>query len=175
MVAIVNYFVPESMKLIDIIMILEREVISTFIASSEFAVVAVLAVKGLDKVTHVVDEETKGIGLGNVFIIAKLVHQVGVHVRGLVIISFFARHPRDNVFDASGQVSGALIEVIIGRLAFFEIRVVDEMEVGLPCLSMILEIVGKGSALYESVHIFMGAEVSVIVTQVVEQAVCSIQ
>jgi len=49
------------------------------------------------------------------------------------------------------------------------------MEVGLPSLSVVLEIIGKGSALHEGVHIFMGAVFGVIVTQVVEHFVGSIE
>lgn len=89
-IPIVENLVPEGVQLVNIVVILKREVIATFITIWELAVPAVLTVQRLDKVSNVVDDETKGVRLGDVLIVVELIHEVNVYVTRLVIVTLFA-------------------------------------------------------------------------------------
>ena len=60
-VELVDDRIPESVKLLDRIVILKREFVSTAVSSREFFVDSSERVKGLVDVTEIVDEETESI------------------------------------------------------------------------------------------------------------------
>ena len=72
----VDDFVPKSVKLINIVVVLKGEIVGTFVAVWELAVVAILAMKRLDKVSNVMDDEAQGVRLGDEFIVIELFHEV---------------------------------------------------------------------------------------------------
>lgn len=86
----VEDLVPESVKLVNVVMVLQREEIRTFVTGSEFRRVEVLTVEGLDQVSDVVDEEAKCKRLCDILVVGELVHEVSVHVAGLVGVTLLA-------------------------------------------------------------------------------------
>jgi|LauGreDrversion4_2_1035121.scaffolds.fasta_scaffold231794_2 hypothetical protein len=60
-VELVDDRIPESVKLLDRVVILKREFVSTAVSSREFLVDSSKRVKGLVDVTEIVDEETESI------------------------------------------------------------------------------------------------------------------
>ena len=86
----VENLVPEGVQLVNIVVILKREIVAAPVTIWELAVVAVLTVQRLDQVTNVVDDEAKGVRLGDVLIVVELIHEVNVYVTRLVIVTLFA-------------------------------------------------------------------------------------
>ena len=89
-VLLVEHFVPKSVELIHIIVILEREVVRSSVTVDELRVVAILAMQWLTEVAHVMNKQTQSIRLSNILIVAELVHKVQVDVRSLIVVSTLA-------------------------------------------------------------------------------------
>lgn len=92
-VAVVHELVPEGVQLVDIIVVLEREQVATFVAIGELRVKQILAVQWLHQIPHVVDHQAQSVRLGDILIIFELVHQVGVDRVCLVVSALLAGEP----------------------------------------------------------------------------------
>ena len=155
MVSIVKNLVPEGVELIDRVVVLEREHVGSLVTLRELRVVSVLAVEGLHKIADVVDEKAQAVGLADILIVAELVHQVGVDVAVLVVIALLAAEPGDDIVEGSGQVAVGVVDIVVGDRSFLDVGVVDEMEITLPALSVVLEVISEGGALNESVLVLV--------------------
>ena len=60
--------------------------------------------------------------------------------------------------NALSKVVGVLGDVVVADLALINIRHVDEVEIGLPGASVVLDVVGKRGALNEGVQVLMAGE-----------------
>ena len=166
MIAVVDELIPEGVELIDVIVVLEWEEVSTFVTVRELRVVAVLTVEGLDEVTHIVDEEAEGVRFGDVLIVIELVHQVGVHGASLVICALFARKPGDNTVKSHSKIARVFDDIVVTLLALIDIWEVNEVVVTLPPFAVVLEIVGERGALNEGVLVLVRGHVGVRILQI---------
>ena len=67
----------------------------------------------LHKVSHVMDEKTERIRLGNIFTVRELIHQVKVNVGRLIVITAFAREPVYDAIHTDCQIAVALSDIIV--------------------------------------------------------------
>ena len=169
-VAVIHKFVIEGVKLINSVVILQRECVASLIAVWKLCVEAIRVVKRLDKVTDVMDKKTESVRFSNVLIIVKLVHQESVHIACFVVITLFTRKESNDISQTFDQVPLTRFDVIVRFLAFLDPRCGQEMEVALPSLAMVLEIIGESRALDKWVLVLIGTELRVIVAQVGEVA-----
>ena len=61
MIAVVHELVPKRVQFIDIVVILEWDLVATFVSVGKLAVVVRLAMQGLHDVTHVVDNQAEAV------------------------------------------------------------------------------------------------------------------
>jgi len=82
MVAIVEDLVPEGVKLINLIVVLQREHIGALVTifSVKLVIESSLAVERLHKIADVVDKQAECVRLAKVLIVAELWHKIVVHV-----------------------------------------------------------------------------------------------
>ena len=118
MVAVVEEFVPKRVHLVNVVVVLQWEVIGTFVPLRPLLTVARLTVQRLHEVPNVVDYETEGVGLGHVLVIVELVHQVGIDQAALVVRHVFAGEPGDEVSEGVGQVSWIGGHIVVTFFAF---------------------------------------------------------
>ena len=135
--------IPESVKLLNRVVILEREFVSTAVSSREFLVDSSKRVKGLVDVTEIVDEETESIGSATLFILLHCVHDSGVD-KGVLVTSRVAQ-PVNDVWDHNRDVLGVKLEIRIVTQAptIAQVGNVHEVPVRLPAATLVLDHVGK--------------------------------
>jgi len=172
-VSFVENFVPKRVKLINVVVVLEGEVVTTPVSFREFTVETVLAVEWLSQVAHVVDEQAEGVGLGDILVVVELIHNVSVHAARLVAVTLFARKPGSDAVKSIGQVSRVVVNVVVAFLALVNIRVVNKVVVSLPALAMILKVIRKSGTLDERVLVLVRRHVRVGLLQIREHLIGS--
>lgn len=90
MLLAVEHLVPQSVQLFDFVVVGQGERVSTLVTLGVLLAKPVLAVERLDKVTHIVNDEAKGVALGHILVVFKFFHQESVHVAFLVSCSLLA-------------------------------------------------------------------------------------
>jgi hypothetical protein len=158
-VEFVDYRIPESVKLLDRVVILEREIVSTFVSSREFLVNSSKRVKGLVDVSEIVDEETESIGSATLFILLYCVHDSGVD-KGVLVSSRVAQ-PVNDVRDHNRDVLGVKMEIRIVTQAptIAQVGNVHEVPARLPTATLVLDHVGKRCCFNERMILLAAGQV----------------
>ena len=143
------------MQFIYTVVVLKRECVGSLVAILELLVVAGLTVEWLEEVTHIVDEQAKSVGLSDILIVVKLVHQKGVKVVRLVGGALLARKPSGDIVQGNRQILFPVVDFIIVFTSLFNPRVLKEVEVGLPHLAVIFEVISEGCTLDESMLVLI--------------------
>ena len=146
--------VPGSVELCDGVVVLQGEVVATAVASGELWVHTAKSVHGLVDVSQIVDQEAESVGLSSGFIVVVVLHYSSVSVTLLVVA--LVGQPVDDVGDVLGDVVHILLElgVVLQVAALVKVGDVDEVPVGLPAASLVLNLVSECSTLHEGVHVF---------------------
>lgn len=143
--------VPGSVELSDGVVVLQGEVVATAVASGELWVHTAQSVHGLVDVSQIVDQKAESVGLSSGFIVVVVLHYSSVSVT-LLVVSLI-RQPVDNVGDVLGDVVHILLElgVVLEVATLVEVGDVNEVPVGLPAATLVLDLVSEGGTLNEGV------------------------
>ena len=150
--------VPGSVELSDGVVVLQGEVVATAVASGELWVHTAQSVHGLVDVSQIVDQKAESIGLSSGFIVVVVLHYSSVSVTLLVVA--LVRQPVDDVGDVLGDVVHILLElgVVLEVATLVEVGDVNEVPVGLPTATLVLDFVSKGSTLNEGVLVLTAGD-----------------
>ena len=124
-------------------------------------------------VAEVVDEETEGVGLGDVGVarvesVVNVVIDVGVKVISAVLLADPGRDLGDSFGDVAGGDFGGLGIVGCSLTILIDEGIINKVEVTLPATTMVLNIVREGRALNERVHVLTVDKLRVKVLQILE-------
>ena len=110
----VEDLVPERMQFVNIVVILEREQVSSFVTINKLFVKAILAVERLYDVTNVMNEQTERVRLSIALVTrVESILNVIIDVRVKVGITIFLSEPCDKVCDAYCQIATFVWKVVI--------------------------------------------------------------
>lgn len=155
----VDTLVPDGVHFVGLVVVRDRECVSTGITIRVVVVEARGRVERLRDVAEEVDKQAQGVRPGY-RLVARVqpVLDVVIDVGLLVAIPVLAREPVGDLSDALSQVPSSNFlgfRVVSSRLALLvNVRVVDVVEVALPAASVVLNIISEGGALDEGVCVF---------------------
>jgi hypothetical protein len=107
--------------------------------------------EGLVDVSEIVDQQAESVGLASLFVVLDVVHDRCVNEG--VLVAWGSAEPVNNPGDSNRDVLGILNEVgiVVDRVALVQVGDVDEVPVGLPAATLVLDHVSEGSCLHEDV------------------------
>lgn len=147
----IHEFIPEGMKLINRVMIFERNQVSTLVTIRVSLIIEIQVVEWLMHITNVMNQEAKGVGLSEIFVTCvQMVEDEIINVTLLVLFAIISgAEPLDQVSAAISHV--VLVEVIVvNTIIIFVLEdFILEVEIRLPSSSMIFDIIGKCGAFNE--------------------------
>lgn len=144
------------MELIGLVVVGNGECVSSFISLRVLVVKARSGVERLVQVSNIVDEKTEGVRPGSIVVAGvESVLNIVIHVRLLVAFPVLSGEPVGNVLDGHHDVVGGNhigAGVVSGSLTcLVDEWVINEVEVGLPHTSMVLDIISECGTLDERV------------------------
>ena len=153
-VELVENGIPGSVELSNWVVVFQGEGVTTAVASREIWVYTAQRVHRLMNISQIVDQKAESIGLSSGFIVVVVLHYSSVSVTLLIVALVW--QPIDNVGDVLCDVVHILLKlrIVLQIATLVKVGDVDEVPVGLPAASLVLNLVSECSTLHERVHVF---------------------